>query len=387
MSDNMFIQKGSPFGRVPTTERDSEKTSGEDVINFFKSLIGNKIDSQSQPNIEAIRVNLVEDPEIKTPKIKTPKAVQQIGDLERGLASLPEAIPTKVDLDTVVARPTKKQIADAMREEEQEVKEYNLSGPDYPKTDEKKILSTGDETSRYYNNPSELYEGIKNNDDRIYNYIYQGISKKEWKGQDPIFDFVGYSKGLDSSAFGPAQIVYSTAEPLLKNIKNKETKNFAKKMIAAQKLFKNMYDNRKKRGKYLPEKASNTPKATGYLKDLGITREQFLDYVKEGYFLPSNHSLSKARRKKGLVTGIPLELLGDNYKENYFNLFKTVLKQKEKESKTKSLENVIQRYHGANDKTKDESYQKDVFKNLNILTKQTGGRIESDPYKRQPRFI
>ena len=368
-------------------ERGSEKISGEDVINLFKGLIGNRIDSQSQPNIEAIRVNLVEDPEIKTPKIKTPKAVQQIGDLERGLASLPEAIPTKVDLDTVVARPTKKQIADAMREEEQEVKEYNLSGPDYPKTDEKKILSTGDETSRYYNNPSELYEGIKNNDDRIYNYIYQGISKKEWKGQDPIFDFVGYSKGLDSSAFGPAQIVYSTAEPLLKNIKNKETKNFAKKMIAAQKLFKNMYDNRKTRGKYLPEKASNTPKAAGYLKDLGITREQFLNYVDQGYFLPSNHSLSKARRKKGLVTGIPLELLGDNYKENYFNLFKTVLKQKEKESKTKSLENVIQRYHGANDKTKDESYQKDVFKNLNILTKQTGGRIESDPYKRQPRFI
>jgi len=370
-------------------ERGSEKISGEDVINLFKGLIGNRIDSQSQPNIEAIRVNLVEDPEIKTPKIKTPKAVQQIGDLERGLASLPEAIPTKVDLDTVVARPTKKQIADAMREEEpkeKEVKEYNLSGPDY-QADEKKILSTGDETSRYYNNPSELYEGIKNNDDRIYNYIYQGISKKEWKGQDPIFDFVGYSKGLNSSAFGPAQIVYSTAEPLLKNIKNKETKNFAKKMIAAQKLFKNMYDNRKKRGKYLPEKASNTPKATGYLKDLGITREQFLNYVDQGYFLPSNHPLSKARRKKGLVTGIPLELLGDNYKENYFNLFKTVLKQKEKESKTKSLENVIQRYHGANDKTKDESYQKDVFKNLNILTKQTGGRIESDPYKRQPRFI
>ena len=384
MSDNMFIQKGSPFGRVPTTERDSEKTSGEDVINFFKSLIGNKIDSQSQPNIEAIRVNLVEDPEIKTPKIKTPKAVQQIGDLERGLASLPKAIPTKVNLGRVET-----QLSDEQRKliGQEKDKEYNLSGPDYPKTDEKKILSTGDETSRYYNNPSELYEGIKNNDDRIYNYIYQGISKKEWKGQDPIFDFVGYSKGLDSSAFGPAQIVYSTAEPLLKNIKNKETKNFAKKMIAAQKLFKNMYDNRKTRGKYLPEKASNTPKAAGYLKDLGITREQFLDYVKEGYFLPSNHSLSKARRKKGLVTGIPLELLGDNYKENYFNLFKTVLKQKEKESKTKSLENVIQRYHGANDKTKDESYQKDVFKNLNILTKQTGGRIESDPYKRQPRFI
>jgi hypothetical protein len=320
------------------------------------------------------------------PSVDTPKQVQQIGDLEKGLASLSRAIPKRQNLGTVS---TEGMLSDEQKKliGQEKDKEYNLSGPDYPKTDEKKILSTGDETSRYYNNPSELYEGIKNNDDRIYNYIYQGISKKEWKGQDPIFDFVGYDKGLDSSAFGPAQIVYSTAEPLLKNIKNKETKNFAKKMIAAQKLFKNMYDNRKKRGKYLPEKASNTPKAADYLKDLGITREQFLNYVNQGYFLPSNHPLSKKRRKKGLVTGIPLELLGDNYKENYFNLFKTVLKQKEKESKTKSLEGVIQRYHGANDKTKDESYQKDVFKNLNILTKQSGGRIESDPYKRQPRFI
>lgn len=391
-------------------QRGSEKISGENLINLFKSLIGNKINSQSQPNIEAIRVNLVEDPEKKTPKIKTPKAVQQIGDLERGLASLPEAIPTKVDLGRVET-----QLSDEQRKliGQEKDKEYNLSGPDYPKTDEKKILSTPTDTSRYTFTPSQLYEGIKNNDDRIYNYIYQGISKKEWKGQDPIFDFVGYGKGLNSSAFGPAQIVYSTAEPLLKNIKNKETKNFAKKMIAAQKLFKNMYDNRRKKGKYLPGKASNTPKATGYLKDLGITREQFLDYVNQGYFLPSNHSLSKARREKGLITGIPLEILGDNYKENYFNLFKTVLKQKERESKTKSLENVIKKYHGANDKTKDESYQKDVFKNLFDTTnpydkpikdneteievrpsyqpittkKQSGGRIEKDPYKRQPRFI
>jgi len=36
---------------------------------------------------------------------------------------------------------------------------------------------------------------------------------------------------------------------------------------------------------------------------------------------------------------------------------------------------------------KDESYQKDVFENLNLSTKQSGGMIESDPYKREPRFI
>jgi hypothetical protein len=228
-------------------QRGSEKISGESLINLFKSLIGQK-------NIEQ---QLQDQPGVGTEfKIKTPKQVQQIVDLERGLASLPRALP-RTDLGTVstegmLSDEQKKLIGQEEKPKKKEVKEYNLSGPDYPKTDEKKILSTGDETSRYYNNPSELYEGIKNDDDRIYNYIYQGISKKEWKGQNPIFDFVGYGKGLNSSAFGPAQIVYSTAEPLLKNIKDKETKNFTKKMIAAQKLFYNMYDKRRKKGACFP---------------------------------------------------------------------------------------------------------------------------------------
>jgi len=374
MEDNRL--KGSPFGAPP-----QNINVKEDLLKLFRGLIGQK----------SIEEQLEEQPGVGTEfKIKTPEAVQQIGDLERGLASLPRAIPKEGKLGAVVARPTKQQIADAMREEEpkkKEVKKYNLSGPDYPQKKYQSTILTPTDTSRYYNNPLELQKGIKDNNDKIMSYLYGGISKKEWAGQDPIFDFVGYSKDLNSSAFGPAQIVYSTAEPLLKNIKNKETKNFAKKMIAAQKLFKNMYDNRKTKGKYLPGKASNTPKAAGFLKDLGITRNEFLKYVEQGYFLPSNHSLSKARRKKGLVTGIPLEILGDNYKQNYFNLFKTVLKQKEKESKTKSLEDVIQRYHGANDKVKDESYQEDVFENLNLSTKQSGGMIESDPYKREPRFI
>jgi len=375
MEDNRL--KGSPFGAPP-----QNINVKEDLLKLFRGLIGQK----------SIEEQLEEQPGVGTEfKIKTPEAVQQIGDLEKGLASLPRAVP-RTNLGTVstegmLSDEQKKLIGQEEEPKKKEVKEYNLSGPDYPKADEKKIISTPTDTSRYFNNPLELQEGIKNNNDRIMSYLYGGISKKEWAGQEPIFDFVGYSKDLNSSAFGPAQIVYSTAEPLLKNIKNKETKNFAKKMIAAQKLFKNMYDNRKTKGKYLPEKASNTPKAAGFLKDLGITRNEFLKYVEQGYFLPSNHSLSKARRKKGLVTGIPLEILGDNYKQNYFNLFKNVLKQKEKESKTKSLEDVIQRYHGANDKDKDESYQKDVFENLNLSTKQSGGMIESDPYKREPRFI
>ena len=411
-------------------QRGSEKISGENLINLFKSLIGNKINSQSQPNIEAIRVNLVEDPEIKTPKIKTPKAVQQIGDLERGLASLPEAIPTKVDLGRVET-----QLSDEQRKliGQEKDKEYNLSGPDYQadvatfreKADEEKIISTPTDTSRYTFTPSQLYKGIKNNDEGLINNIYDAISKYEWRGKKPIFDFVAVDKDtkVKSSAFGPAQIVGDTAEYAMSKMKKgSEEYNFANKLQAAQKLFINLAEKFKK-GKPLnaknAESAANTDNAKKgkWLETLGITKEQFGKYVEQGYFIPSNQKAekkdNKGKIKKIESKGIPPQIFGDNYKENYMKLFKTVLKEKQKESKTKSLEDVIQRYHGAKDKDKDESYQKGVFKNLFDTTnpydkpikdneteievrpsyqpintkKQSGGRIESDPYKRQPRFI
>ena len=120
---------------------------------------------------------------------------------------------------------------------------------------------------------SSLYDDLNSKNEKIFDnaakYLYnQGITPTEWDGQKPRFDFVGYAPGLDSSAFGYGQIVYTTAEPLLKDgkIKGKETQNFAKKMIAAQKLFKNMYDNKKKFDDYRPEKASNTKKQKVILK-------------------------------------------------------------------------------------------------------------------------
>ena len=33
-----------------------------------------------------------------------------------------------------------------------------------------------------FNNPLELYKGIRNNNDKIMSYLYGGISKKEWAG-------------------------------------------------------------------------------------------------------------------------------------------------------------------------------------------------------------
>ena len=139
---------------------------------------------------------------------------------------------------------------------------------------------------------SSLYDSLKSKDEKIFNaaakYLYdKGIIRTEWGDQKPLFDFVRYYSGGNSSAFGPGQIVYSTAQKMLDKgfIKDKETKQFAKKMIAAQKIFKNMIDNRNKHKEYRPEKAVNTPKARDekWLETLGITEKEFLDYVNQGY--------------------------------------------------------------------------------------------------------
>ena len=234
---------------------------------------------------------------------------------------------------------------------------------------------------------SSLYDGLKSKDEKIFNntanYLYDAISKYEWRGQKPIFDFVGVEQGSDvrSSAFGPAQIVSDTVRNELERIAKKYGKDseeyiFADKLQAAQNLFLNLSDKYRK-GKKINEQTAKevaTTKAAidedykfggAAFKKLGIDKEKFVDYVKEGYFLPSNHPVSKKRKEDGLPTGIPLELLGDNYKANYMKLFKSVLSNKAA-GKTKSLEKTIQNYHGDTDEEANKIYQEGVFKNLNL---------------------
>ena len=300
-----------------------------------KKLIGQE---EKKPGIESIRVNLVEDPEKKT-----------------GLASLNKKS------DNVI--PSQEKIE---------------------ATQEEFKLPPSDETSRYFNNPLELQEGIKNNNDRIMSYLYGGISKKEWAGKEPIFDFVAISrkdKGKrTSSAFGPVQIVGRTVRDAMKRIKKgTEEYNFANRLQAAQNLFINLA-NKYKAGKNFNEQTARETARTDAgkpaLKTLGITEDQFIEYVKEGYFLPSNQEKSK---------GLPPEILGDNYKENYYKLFKNVLSNKS--VGTDSLGETIKNYYGHPSEKEKTRYMKDVFENLNLSTKQSGGMIEKDPYKRQPRFI
>ena len=157
-----------------------------------------------------------------------------------------------------------------------------------------------------------------------------------------------------------------------------EEYNFANRLQAAQNLFINLSNGYKKRGNFDANKAANTKKGEKALNILGISAKQFKEYVDDGYFLPSNQPNSK---------GLPPKILGDNYEKNYYKLFKNVLLNKAS-GDTTSLEETLQKYHGhPTDKNQNKTYQKEVFKNLNILTKQSGGMIESDPYKKQPRFI
>ena len=234
---------------------------------------------------------------------------------------------------------------------------------------------------------SSLYNNLNSKDEKIFNntanYLYDAISKYEWRGQKPIFDFVGVKQGSNvrSSAFGPAQIVGDTVRNELERIAKKYGKDseeyiFADKLQAAQNLFLNLSDKYRK-GKKINEQTAKevaTTKAAidenykyggAAFKKLGIDKDKFVDYVKEGYFLPSNHPVSKKRKKEGLPTGIPLELLGDNYKENYIKLFNSVLLNKSS-GDTKSLEQTIQKYHGHKNKNKNKVYQEGVFKNLNL---------------------
>ena len=191
--------------------------------------------------------------------------------------------------------------------------------------------------------------------------LYRAISQHEWKGKTPKYDFVGIGDNVArSSAFGPAQIVGETVVEAMKDMdKNSEVYKFADKLQAAQKLFINLADKHKNNKPFNAKNAksaANTPNAIDgkWLETLGITKEQFGKYVEQGYFIPSNK-----RTQKGLASkGIPPEILGDNYKENYRELFNTVVRQKFRRDKSSSLGNLLISYHGADETVEDETKKK-----------------------------
>jgi len=191
--------------------------------------------------------------------------------------------------------------------------------------------------------------------------LYSAISQHEWAGKTPKYDFVGIGDGVArSSAFGPAQIVGETVVEAMKDMdKNSEVYKFSNRLQAAQKLFINLADKHKNNKPFNAKNAKSAANTTNarngkWLETLGITKEQFGKYVEQGYFIPSNK-----RTQKGLASkGIPPEILGDNYKENYRELFNTVVRQKFRRDKSSSLGNLLISYHGADETVEDKAKKK-----------------------------
>ena len=352
------------MAKTNTEPLSSEKP--DNLFNDFRNYLLSVLASNEQQQLDDTIASQVQPDPIPA----TPETVKNMVELERTLTGLTKATPT------LLKEQIKNAIPVNLITQEELDKQTSMKQPqakieeslDFDAKEQPKAETTG---TTYTS--SSLYDGLKSKDETVREaankYLYNnGITLTEWGGNKPRFDFVGYASGLDSSAFGPGQIVYTTAQKMLDKgfIKDKEAQNFAKKMIAAQRLFKNMYDNKRKFDAYKPEKASNTKNAPKYLKDLGITRDEFLEYTKQGYFYPSNSKEAEKRIANGIPEGIPLEILGDNYKENYFNLYKSIIK--EKLPRTKDLDNLLQDYHGGSDEA-DKAYSKKTQGFLKLMEK------------------
>jgi len=189
--------------------------------------------------------------------------------------------------------------------------------------------------------------------------LYEATSKHEWRGDTPKFSFVkvgeGFSPSGRSSAFGPVQIVKRTlTDPQFVKLLSKTEKSFVDKITAAQTLNINLqlFDGSASRSVSTEE----GPKGRAALEVLGISPQEFLQYVKEGYFLPSNKSKQEQ--------GIPPELLPDNAEKIYKNIYKRVLQLKSLREESSTLKGLLGSYYGHQDNDQKENYANSVIENL-----------------------
>ena len=190
-------------------------------------------------------------------------------------------------------------------------------------------------------------------DEKIYQYpkekVKSAIAQHEWKNQKPKYAFVGLTKGMKSSAYGPGQIIGTTMGDMIdRNVFGKgELKNYAEKINAAQNLFFNYWANE------MGIRGADTPLGKASLKKLGINREQFQKYVDEGYFTPSN-------RKNAQERNIPQELLGKNSDRNYDFLWDAVIKDKTKRKTVTGINTFLTDYHGSLNSNDNGRYVKAI---------------------------
>jgi len=188
--------------------------------------------------------------------------------------------------------------------------------------------------------------------EKIYQYprekVKQAIKTHEWRNQEPKYAFVGLSGNMRSSAYGPGQMTYTS----LKNMSDEgifgdgKLKQYADKIVAAQTLFINHWVNNLSVENYTNRKSGKEA-----LKTLGITREQYENYLNKGYFTPSNNTNAKDE-------GIPREVLGQNAIRNYDYLWDAFINNVLNEGGVTGINTFLTAYHGGTKKSDGEYVQK-----------------------------
>jgi len=364
MEDNRL--KGSPFGAPP-----QNINVKEDLLKLFRGLIGQK----------SIEEQLEEQPGVGTEfKIKTPEAVQQIGDLERGLASLPRAIPREGKLGAVVARPTKQQIADAntprlgdkidlikKRESVGDTNYLQKGETKKPKAKEKSITSQSDFiVDDYFLNHFKNNEGIKKilgpgaeggkTDDIAHGHKLLGdeITTKMVYGID-------VSKGVtDEQSDTIARLDIQGERGV-----NRAIREF-NQVMKENNIKKNFKDLEKWKQNLLIDFSLNNAPAKNLAK--ALANNNITDIVENA----TDRTFKRKNNEGVLVRKYQSKRNEDTYK----NLIEPFIKDSVSEEKLKYyLEEVLKRKGFYNRK-----------KHNKIIEKQSGG-IVRDPYKREPRFI
>jgi len=189
--------------------------------------------------------------------------------------------------------------------------------------------------------------------------LYDAISKYEWRGDTPKFGFVkvgeGFSSAGKSSAFGPVQIVKRTlTDPEFVKRLSQAEQNFVDVITASQTLNINLQTFKGSASRSVSTRES--PKGREALEILKITPQEFIGYVKDGYFLPSNKTKQEV--------GIPPELLPENYEAMYKEIYKKVLELKSERAKSGTLKGLLGEYYGHESDIEKENYANSIVESL-----------------------
>jgi len=283
--------------------------------------------------------------------VKTPDAVVKMLEIEGGLASLPKAIPKKVDLNTVAVAPTPEQIADA----------------NTPRLGDKidlikKRESVGDT-----------------------NYLQKGETKKPKEAVEDKQNnnIINYDSGL---IYNKDTNIYSSSDPRMNALISVESsgKHTIKDKINVP--GGDVTDLKKARGitQLKPTSFSDLKGEKKYARNFSKSYSvDEIDNPETNYIIGEQYlkSLFKDFKNLGYSEDDAQDLGYIAYNQGYQAVVDWL-------SGTSKLKKEGQEYIGKINKVLgiDRSI-KDRTEYKKIKKKQSGGMIESNPYKREPRFI